>query len=177
MSDAPNNDALRELVDERAIRQVLLRYCRGIDRMDRDLVRSCYHAGAEDHHGSFRGDVDAFIEWVWRLLAHYDSTMHFIGNLLVEFDPNSHDVASAETYGCAFHRGDPSDPKRNLVTGFRYIDRFERRAGGWRIARRVATTEWVRMDVPENWFPIGDGLLRGARDKSDPIYAVFNEDS
>ncbi|MEE3329886.1 MAG: nuclear transport factor 2 family protein [Myxococcota bacterium] len=171
-SQPTQSDALRELLDERAIRQVVLRYCRGIDRMDRELVRACYHPGAEDHHGSFRGDVDAFIEWVWRLLEHYDSTMHLVGNLLVEFA--SPQVACVETYGTAFHRGDPEEAKRNLVTGFRYIDRFERRDGDWRIAKRVATTEWARVDVPENWWPISDDLLSGTRDRSDPVYACLS---
>jgi len=27
--------------------------------------------------------------------------------------------------------------------GGRYVDRFERRAGDWRIARRVVTAEWI----------------------------------
>jgi hypothetical protein len=31
---------LQALLDEREIHRVLMRYCRGIDRMDQDLVRS-----------------------------------------------------------------------------------------------------------------------------------------
>ncbi|MEI6002085.1 hypothetical protein H3V53_34635 [Paraburkholderia bengalensis] len=31
------------------------RYCRGIDRIDWDLVRTCYHPDAFDEHGSSGG--------------------------------------------------------------------------------------------------------------------------
>jgi hypothetical protein len=172
------DDRLEPLLAERAIERVLHEYCRGIDRMDRDLVRACYHDDAVDTHGSFEGDADAFVTWVWRLLAKYDTTMHFLGNILIDLDPDDTDVAVAETYGIAFHSSTDPDPRLNLVTGFRYADRFERRSdpanatGHWRIARRVATTEWVRRSRPEDQWPIGDNLLRGRRDRDDVIYRV-----
>ncbi|SDZ41729.1 hypothetical protein SAMN05216215_10714 [Saccharopolyspora shandongensis] len=46
------------------IYEVQCRYCRGIDRLDLELVRSCYHPGAVDHHVSFDGDRDQFIAWL-----------------------------------------------------------------------------------------------------------------
>jgi hypothetical protein len=158
---------LRVLLDERAIERAILRYCRGIDRLDRDLVRSCYHADATDHHGSFSGGVEAYLDWVWKLLERYESTMHFVGNVLIDIEG---DAARAESYGIAFHRGDPAVPERNLITGFRYVDRFERRDDDWRIAQRVATTEWVRRDDPALWWEIKENLPRGRRDRSDPVY-------
>jgi hypothetical protein len=33
------------------------------------------------------------------------------------------------------------------VMGIRYLDRFERRAGEWRIARRELRWEWIRHDA------------------------------
>ena len=162
--------ALRQLLDERDIRAVLLRYCRGIDRMDRELVRSCFHADATDEHGSFSGNVDEFLAWVWPLLTRYTLTMHFVGNLLVEV---SGDVAAAETYGIAFHRSEDECPRLNLRTGFRYLDRFERRGGEWRIASRVAVTEWSRVDDAAGRFLPGAELLQGRRDSADESYALF----
>jgi len=158
---------LQMLLDERAIRNVVLRYCRGVDRLDEALVRSCYHPGATDEHGSFSGDVEAYVEWSFRLLRAYDATMHFIGNQLVEVQG---DVARAESYGVAYHRKEGGKARQNLTTGFRFIDRFERRDGEWRIARRVATTEWSRAESPEDRWPIPDHLRTGKRDPSDPVY-------
>jgi len=166
----PSIDArLQELLDERDIRKVVLRYCRGIDRMDREAVLDCYHPDARDLHGSFDGDPAAYVDWVFGLLDKYSSTMHFIGNQLVELHGER---AVCESYGVAFHRGEASRPERTLVTGFRYIDNFERRAPGgpWKIALRVVTTEWVRVDVPEHWWEAPGDYLRGARDRSDPVY-------
>jgi hypothetical protein len=172
---------LRRLIDEREIRDVLARYCRGIDRMDADLVRSCYHDAAVDHHGSFHGNIDEYMLWVWRVLSRYTSTMHFLGNILVEFAPARAelaraDLARAETYGIAFHRTDGGAPAGNLIVGFRFIDRFERRHGSWRIARRVATTEWVQMDTPDRHWPIPPDMLRGSRDRTDPVYADWDDE-
>jgi hypothetical protein len=164
----PQSVQTERLWAEHEIRQVLLRYARGVDRLDLDLVRSCYHPDATDSHGSFAGTVDEFVAWVERVLRRYDATMHFLGNPLVELVAD--DVAAVETYGLAFHRAAGGPPERNLVTGFRFVDRFERRDGEWRIARRVAVTEWSRIDREEDWWPIPDGMLRGRRDRTDPVY-------
>jgi len=163
------DDRLATLLAKQDIAEVVLRYCRGVDRMDEDLVRSCYHPDAVDEHGTFRGTVDEYLAWSFRLLRRYTGTFHFVGNLLVE--PAGSDLARCETYGIAHHRGDPADPTRNLVTGFRFVDRFERRGGGpWLIAHRVALTEWVRVDVPEQQWPVGPQFPTGRRDRTDPVY-------
>lgn len=163
---------LQRLLDERAIRDVLFRYCRGVDRLELDLVRECYHPDAIDDHGSFRGGVDDFLAWIGRLLPKYDVTMHFLGNMLVEFSPDSPDVARAETYGVAIHQKPGAAPELNLTIGFRYLDSFERRGSvGWRIADRLCTTEWVRAVDPASIFPVGDRFLRGGRgERSDPVF-------
>ena len=52
---------LAALLDKQEIEEVVLRYCRGIDRRDFELVRSCYHPDARDRHGSFDGTVDEYV--------------------------------------------------------------------------------------------------------------------
>jgi SnoaL-like domain len=169
---------LASLRAEAAVRAVVLQYCRAIDRRDFALLRACYHPDATDEHGSFSGTVDEYVAWVEPLLAKYTMTMHFIGNLVVELD--APDSARVETYGIAMHRGDPTEPSQNLTTGFRFLDRFERRpsdlggAGGgdWRIARRVATTEWSRVDGAERWWEPPASFRRGTTGRDDPLYEI-----
>ena len=151
---------VRELFDEQAIRRVLARYCRGIDRLDLDLVRSCYHPDATEAHGTFTGGLEEYLAWVWKVLGRYESTFHFIGNVLVE--PVDDDRARCETYGMAHHRTADGTAVGNLVTGFRYVDRFERRDGEWRIAHRTAVTEWSSIDA-DRW-PLPAAMPVGRRD-------------
>jgi hypothetical protein len=168
MSASGDQDAaVAALLAENEIRKVLLLYCRGVDRLDRDLVRACFHEDAVDSHGNFEGDVDSLLDWMWGVLTKFDTTMHFVGNMLIEVEG---DLARAETYGVAFHRGEPEKPHRNLINGFRYVDRFERRDGAWRIARRTVVTDWTRVDVPEQWWPTPEGILCGTRGPDDPVY-------
>ena len=157
--------------DERAIRATVLRYCRGIDRMDRELVRSCYHADAVDSHGSFEGSVEEFLVWVWRLLGRYTMTMHYVANQLVE--PLGDGRARCESYGVAVHRTQGGAEQDNLTTGFRFVDDFECRDGEWRIARRVATTEWSRVDRDADRWVWPASFVTGRRDRSDPVYAPW----
>ncbi|MBC2637572.1 MULTISPECIES: nuclear transport factor 2 family protein [unclassified Rhodococcus (in: high G+C Gram-positive bacteria)] len=162
---------LQRIIDEAAIREVHLRYCRGIDRMDWELVRSCYHPGAVDDHGPFRGTIDEFIAWAAKLLPTFVSTTHFIGNQLVEVNGDS---AWMESYSRAYHRKAPAGalPATDWVLNLRYIDRLERRDGHWRIVERVATCDTERTDpVGGEHAILGPGFHRGTRDKTDPSYS------
>jgi hypothetical protein len=129
---------LQELVDRNEIVDCLTRYTRGMDRQDRELVRSAYHDDATDLHRSLVSDVDEFLEWTFAYHAKQSLHQHYIMNHTIEIDG---DTAHAETYylfvGSYPDREAPFD-----VAGGRYIDRFERRNGRWAIAARVCTAEW-----------------------------------
>jgi hypothetical protein len=177
------------LLDKQEIQEVVYAYCRGIDRRDLDLVRACYHPDATDEHGSFSGTVDAYLEWVDGLLARYCWTMHFVGNILIDFskaesNPAGHedgkgesdevDIAAAESYGISLHRSEEAKPYLNLAIGFRYLDRFERRGDRWKIAERVAVSEWS-IQIPETaWWEIPDSLRKGQRNRGDALYALLS---
>ena len=53
MIDSTLEARLRELLDKQEIHEVLLRYCRGVDRCDRDMIAACYHPDAIDDHGDW----------------------------------------------------------------------------------------------------------------------------
>jgi hypothetical protein len=84
-----------------AICQVMARYCRGIDRLDRDLLRSAYWDDAVDNHGIFCGPAPQFVEFIIpHLTRSYLATHHFIGQSLADIDG---DIARSETYVRAEH--------------------------------------------------------------------------
>jgi hypothetical protein len=175
-----NDDEVRLLGHERAIRSVVARYCRGIDRMDRELLRSCYHSDATDEHGEFSGGVDAFLDYAWGELARFSSTMHFLGQVLIEFAPGREDAAVAETYAIAFHVTGDGNPRGNWSAGLRYLDRFERRPelefsalGAWKIARRVVVGEWYRSEPVERFRPVAPSRHQARRGPDDPIFAML----
>jgi ketosteroid isomerase-like protein len=161
--------ALQRLLDEEAIKKVHLRYCRAIDRRDFDLLRSCYHADAIDDHGDFVGGIDDFIAYCREGTLNFISTSHLTCNMLVEVNG---DVAHTEFYGRAYHRvsAEAGGVEKDLAVNTRWVDRFEKRGGEWRIARRTVVVDSDRVDpVQERWVP--DEQYRGRRDPSDPSYA------
>ena len=120
--------------------------------------------------GAYSGGVDGYLLWLPQVLSKYETTTHLTGNQLVEVDG---DVAWAEHYACVFHRvaATPDGPAVDIVGNVRYVDRLERRGGGWRILKRTVIGDADHITtVDKTWF--GEGLKRGARDASDPSYAV-----
>ncbi|MFI5911008.1 nuclear transport factor 2 family protein [Dactylosporangium sp. NPDC051541] len=153
--------------DKEAIRELVYRYCRGIDRLDMDLVRDCYHPGGVDHHTGFDGPIEEYVAWVEPKLRGFDGTMHLVGNQLVEVVGER---ALAETYGMAVHWGPPADdPQLNFTSGFRFVDVLERRDGEWRILERFASREWTRAD---RFVPREAPGPEGSRDREDHIYRL-----
>ena len=169
MADTPlDRFALGVLLDEQAIAKVVLRYCRGVDRLDLPAVRDCYHDDGVDHHTGFDGGADEYVAWLDVVLRRFTGTMHMVGNCLIEVDG---DRARSETYGNAHHWGLPvDDPAVNFVSGFRYVDRFERRDGTWRITERWAVREWSRS-IPADTVRAKEGVGPSPRrDRQDVVY-------
>src|SRR4051812_35769249 len=76
-----------EFADREAIRDCMYRYCRAVDRLDADLLRSVYWPDAVDHHhADFKGSVDEFIAWAFPMMKNMDQSIHIIGNILIRLD-------------------------------------------------------------------------------------------
>jgi len=162
-----------EQSDRQEIHEVVLRYCRGIDRLDMGLVRSAYHPDAVDHHTGFTGSVDEYIAWVEPLLRARaragGGTMHILGNHLVELHG---DEAVSETYGTSVHWGEPADsPRANFTSGVRFVDHMTYRDGRWAISERWAVREWTRSEAGRFIRKEGDGPS-GRHDDRDPLFLL-----
>tara|TARA_B100000795_G_C22792674_1_gene437709 strand:- start:1232 stop:1735 length:504 start_codon:yes stop_codon:yes gene_type:complete len=162
-----NNKKIQGLIDKQEIYDVLLRYCQGVDRCDVDLIKSVYHDDAQDDHGMFKGKGLDFAEWIvdWEK-ENIEAGQHLIGNFSCDLKG---DIAYCETYCVSFS----VDKLGNNATVYnRYIDRFEKRLGCWKIADRLVVLDITRVDDPSP--PFGDvpgwNFTWGRRDKSDPLY-------
>lgn len=165
MADDP---ALHDLLAESAIRRLVFRYARAVDRLDADLLRSCFHADATVVTGT-ESDVEGFVSGVMAGLRRYRLTHHATSNLLIEVEG---DRARGEAYVEARHRLPAEDGglDRDVVFGGRYVDTYERRAGEWRIASRAVVHDWsVVAPVQERWAH-AESFPQGRRSREDPVY-------
>jgi len=185
-----NTYSPEKIADRMQIQDVMYRWCRAVDRLDYDGIRAVFHPDAVDRHGPFNGDVDGLVAWIRERHAKIPFSMHQISNILIEFARD--DVALVETYVRTVQRY-PADAKANLAqlsggaagsdgraadlfTCSRYVDKFERRNGEWRIAQRNLIQDWKQIvDVPDDAPAPKEGWLAGRRDVSDPLYALRAE--
>jgi hypothetical protein len=92
--------------------------------------------------------------------------MHFNTNVLIEFETK--DRAFVETYVLVLQRF----ADRRLTASARYLDRFEKRGGEWRVAHRTlvfgdTVSEPVREPLR---FP--EGFTEQKHGMHDPLYTL-----
>ena len=159
-----NEAEFRSLLDRAQIHDVLMRYSRGVDRGDGELVMSVFHPDAALDYGRGPMSAAALAEGITKMTA--TGAMHFIGNEYVEVDG---DTAYGETYFISYATIADQDKTATRSRGGRYLDRFERRDGQWKIARRLLVDEWSRLDeLPAPMAPPAGRV--GLRSKDDPVY-------
>lgn len=165
---------VQALLDKQAIYEVVCRFCRGADRLDKELMLSCYHPGALYHYAGYDGTVEGAFEWGWSWLSGLEGTLHVIGNHLIDLHGEQ---ALSETYLNAYHWGEPrSDPAKNYRSGTRYVDRFERRAGEWKIAERWMMRSFARYEGDAGKLEVPDEVNKwpaSRRDRDDVVYTAM----
>lgn len=181
-----NTDPTRaaELAARDAITEVIHRYCRGIDRMDREMTLSCWHSGGTDDHAPlYAGSAEGFVEWLWPVHAAMVGTRHVVSNTLIEVNG---DKAATETYWTVTLRVAQGDDLYDIQGGGRYVDNFECIDGVWAIRHRQSLHDWDRVDqVTTTMQDFSDTPLiepnnpevpakTSARDRSDYSYQLLN---
>ncbi len=156
---------LQRLIDRQEILECVHRYARALDRHDDELLASVFHHDAIDNHGPWVGGRAEFIQWANHechnaLAAH----MHHITTHNCEVDGH---VAHAETYVMFVHR--PETGSEILVGGGRYVDRFEKRDGEWRIALRRVVMDFSYVADGSSFEQ--SGYPGGTQDGSDLSYS------
>lgn len=163
-------EKLKKLMAHREIVDTIYRLARGLDRCDKELLASCFHDGATDDHGLFKGDATEFCDWVIGELQKYERTQHYISNVNIVFDGNR---AATEAYFFAHHVVPGETGKMDVIAAGRYLDHFECKDGTWAITHRKAVYDWSRVDeTKDGWSkpPISEILDRGVQGRDDISY-------
>jgi hypothetical protein len=155
---------LAALEDKDEIRTLLYRYSRGSDRMEIPLTRSEFYwddaavgFGATPTRPGDDPDGGPEREFAANVMSE---THHMFGNITIDLRDGH---ALVESYCVAHHRTHArrasneiafgkawvdelpdADTSCELIIGFRYLDRFEKRNGVWRVAHRRYVFDWSR---------------------------------
>ena len=123
--------AIQELLDLRAVEQLMIRYADRIDANDPEGAAACF---AEDGVGKYWGEYRGRKEIAARLSGILDlfaATSHHLSNVSIQIDG---DRATAMSYVYAFHRmAGTNDPMHYWG---RWVDRLVRTDEGWLFAER-----------------------------------------
>lgn len=131
MSEIPT---IEQLVAIEACREAARRYSYGVDRLDREVMKSAYWPDATDDHGVFVGNAWEFCDRVVDTHDRWTWTMHTISNHRVEIDTDGQH-ARGEAYNISYLF---TELDRRLATWYgRYLDRYQLRGSEWRILHRV----------------------------------------
>ncbi len=165
--DIPSGQ-IRELLDKQAITEQLSAYCRGVDRIDLDLIRSVFHPGAIADYGTmFTGTGHEFADFIGQVHPPMSAHSHLIGSISITV---SGDIAGSESYVLARLRFTGADAlATDTVTQGRYLDEWQRIDGIWRISHRryLHTLDETRVVERPMMEP------SGTRDGSDPSYDIL----
>jgi len=194
-SDAGAEPYVDRMEDRAAIENLLGLYCRAIDRLDVELLKSVYHPDGVDDHGAIKANSHEFADRVIALLRETCvSTLHTVTHSVIDVRGDeaacesyffaTHTVAAGEaaigrffgeTYLAAERAAGTLDRRHEYVCAGRYLDQLAKRAGVWRISRRVMTNEWGSCR-PESM--VAEGIpgaftVTGRRDRDDPVYRLL----
>jgi hypothetical protein len=168
-------DLTDALVAKDAIRELVLQFCRAVDRGDVALAESLYEHDALDEHGFNRTNTAReFLDSIEAMESGLATIQHNITNHLIRIT-GAHS-AEGEAYVIAYHRADLEDAAYLLITGGRYLDRYSEREGQWRFTHRKCVVDWAHdMTVPPK---LGDdsitvNIATGRMDADDPSFAFF----
>ncbi len=165
---------IEEVIAHVEIRHVLSKYVRAGDRHDIELANSVYWPEAHIKHAH----VDAGVEYIDRAAKkHKEEALpgvacHHITGQYIKIDDADH----ARVESCCFAIWPYFDENHVEHTGAfsgRYLDKFERRNGEWRIIERLVVHDFSRADFPGEIWPITSRFIQGTGNDQDPSFEFF----
>jgi hypothetical protein len=163
-------EQLDRLTSLAEIEQLPRRYARALDARDLDALVELFVPDVRV--GRERSGRAALRAWFVETLRPLRTTIHFVGNHVVDFDDADH------ARGVVYCRDEVELPGRGTweVGNLQYWDTYERVHGDWCFARR-RVHRWYQCDATERphhgaGVPTGDALATGQLPES---YASWGE--
>lgn len=175
MANQGEQTQLDKLLSIEAIRNLVSQYCHAADRGDIELMYSLYEEDAIDEHGyNTTGTAKEFIEGIEPLQQHIDGLQHNVTNHVIHVNG---DQAEGQVYVVAYHRFETETGPAILMTGGRYLDKYSRKNGIWKIAHRRCISDWnhqfpIDMNAEQKDYTEGK-ISQGKIGAEDPAYDFF----
>lgn len=158
---------LESLLAKQSIYELSCLYMRGLDRTDRALLRSVFFDDAYCEYGFINGSPEEFVEYAITALQGHEANQHMIGNALYEIEG---DEAYGEVYFHAYHKIKGVAGYEDIIIAGRYLDRYQKRDGEWKIVYRSELVDWSRTQPTNDpYFELAPDTLLGAR-LEDRVY-------
>lgn len=165
---------LEQIEAKQALQQLNARFSRAMDRMDRCLMVSLWTDDAEIDWGPHKGSAKPFVIAATSPDEHLERSFHSVSTEYFEVDG---DTAIGEVSVIIVSIVLENGAKIDRLVGGRYLDRYRKEDGQWKIARRTFVHDW-NMNLPSS-ANLEEGMfakfLKGKRDKTDPSYQLFGE--
>jgi hypothetical protein len=167
-------EAQTRLEARSAITETMHRYCRSLDRMDRDLMATVFHPAATVSYPAYQGAWPGFVDWVWGLHRAFDIHSHQMANAIIRLGPDLRSAVSESYVSASFWKreGNAATAATALAAGTqtevraRYLDSWSLTDGGWGIDHRICIVD-MKTEQPAT------GLAgAGRRDLEDPSYQL-----
>lgn len=141
------SDETRTLIAKSQIHDVMARYVRGVDHLDADVLKSCYHPDGYEHHHIFNGNAHEFADW--RVRQTFRSH-HMLSECAITIEGERALVETPHT--AVVQVAVDKDGQRGTIevsTQGWYLDLFTERDGVWKIAyQRVVSFSTSTRFIP-----------------------------
>lgn len=165
--------AIQQLLDKQTITELINKYPRALDRLDRELLMSIGHPEATVQFGpTLFPNWTAYTDWMIKAHEPMLGNNHRISNVLIEV---TGDTAVSECTGTAtlLVKQDKGDDYEERWMHSRYLDKWSRRGGKWALDSRVTLMDYRRV-LPVTAADVKARYPMGPRTgRADPSYKLF----
>jgi SnoaL-like domain len=162
------------LAARHAITAAMHRYCRSLDRMDRELMATVFHPAATVRYPVFEGSWRGFVDFMWPRHLRFDVHSHQLANAIIRLAPDLRSAVSESYVSASFWKGEGNAAAGGtaLAAGTqtevraRYLDTWSLTDDWWGIDHRICVVDMTTEQRATGF------VGAGRRDLEDPSYQL-----